>query len=248
MEIFSSFCIKAFNWIYELFDNKIVPDVPTNKPNNPFSQYTGWNMRPMSQNNYLEVAESAKSWYSSPSYQTSNDSWYYNWKTWLIIGGSIIAIGALYTGYIYISDWLSPNGNQAPQVRLDNRPQPNNSNGWMKTIGDVLVFNRINNITNGLSYVKEKIIPSMDATEFNAVNRNPQNPQNFENYYPYTYYDPTQPWYERLRLKIMGESSEEYRVRTAEYLAMQEESIKGLPKVKNMTLPDGVNAPEWTKA
>ena len=36
MEIFSSFCIKVFNWIYELFDSKVVPEVP-NKTNNPFT-------------------------------------------------------------------------------------------------------------------------------------------------------------------------------------------------------------------
>ena len=158
-------------------------------------------MRPMSQNNYLEVAESAKSWYSSPTSQPSNDSWFYSWKTWMIIGGSILAIGALYTGYIYISDWLSPTEKHRPQLRVHRQ-----SDSWFKTISDVLVFNRINNVTTGLFYIKEKIIPSMDESHFNAVNRNPENPHKYSDLYPYSKYDPTAPWYDRLRFKYWGET------------------------------------------
>lgn len=34
IEIFYSLCKRFFNWLVELFDHKIIPNVPTNKPSN----------------------------------------------------------------------------------------------------------------------------------------------------------------------------------------------------------------------
>lgn len=206
IDIFSTFCLKAFNWIYELFDTKIVPDIPSNKPKNPWSQTTGWNVRPMSQPNYMEIAESAKSWYSSPT-PPANDSWLTSWKTWAFIGGSIITIFALYTGYVFVSDWF-----KGPNVNTQAPPQDAaNSKGFFKTVADVLVINRIANVTNGLSQIKEYFIPSMSEQDFHNVQFNRRVPyqQKFHQYWPFTAYDPSDPWYDRLRKRIVGETSEE---------------------------------------
>jgi hypothetical protein len=35
LEFFMNFTKRLFNWIFELFDNKIVPNVPDNKPSLP---------------------------------------------------------------------------------------------------------------------------------------------------------------------------------------------------------------------
>lgn len=216
IDIFSSFCIKAFNWIYELFDTKIVPDVPSDKPRNPWSQTTGWNVRPMSQPNYMDIAESAKSWYSSPAPQPSNDLWLTSWKTWAFIGGSIITIFALYTGYVYVSDWFK--GPDANNVNIQAPPQAPDGNAprsLIKTAIDVLVLNRLANISNGLYYIKESILPSMSKQDFGKIQYNDNVPmdQKLQQYWPFTTYHPAESWYHRLKIKIIGESEAEYELR-----------------------------------
>jgi hypothetical protein len=54
MEFFVTFIYKAYDWLYSLFDNKIVPNIPNNNWNG--SQFNGWNIRPMKENNYLSLA------------------------------------------------------------------------------------------------------------------------------------------------------------------------------------------------
>lgn len=56
MEFFITFIKKAFDWIYTLLDNKVVPNVPSAPTSNPFSQYNGWNTGPMKENNFLSMA------------------------------------------------------------------------------------------------------------------------------------------------------------------------------------------------
>lgn len=42
--IFKNFVSRVFNWLLNLFDHKVVPNVPTNKPTNP-SGYGWWTPR-----------------------------------------------------------------------------------------------------------------------------------------------------------------------------------------------------------
>ena len=121
MEFFVTFIYKAYDWLYSLFDNKIVPNVPNNNWNG--SQFNGWNIRPIKENNYLSLAENAKSWYQSPTQIAANNSWSVSWKTLFYLGITIITIATLYSGYVYINDWftypnnIDPKG-KGPQIHV----------------------------------------------------------------------------------------------------------------------------------
>lgn len=126
MEFFVTFIYKAYDWLYSLFDNKVVPNIP----NNNLSQFNGWNIRPMKENNYLSLAENAKSWYQSPTQINANNSWS-DWipsaKTLFYIGITVVTIATLYSGYVYINDWfcstaasnnIDPKG-KGPEIHIE---------------------------------------------------------------------------------------------------------------------------------
>ena len=198
MEFFVTFIYKAYDWLYSLFDNKIVPNVPNNNWNG--SQFNGWNIRPMKENNYLSLAENAKSWYQSPTQIAANNSWSVSWKTLFYLGITIITIATLYSGYVYINDWftypnnIDPKG-KGPQINIES---PNGSiNTINKSIitklGDVLLFNRVRNITDAATYLRDRYLPYMDASQRQVVDEiqitNPHS-QKLHQFYPYTTYRP----------------------------------------------------------
>lgn len=205
MEFFVTFVKKAFDWLYNLLDNKVVPNAPSAPTNNPWSQYNGWNTGPMKDNNYLSMAENARSWYKSPVGSTTSDPWYYSWKTWLFIAGSIVTIAALYSGYVYINDWFKAAPYPAaPTINVQSPGGSNSNSGGtsiLRTAADMLIFNRINNVTSALSSIKEFIIPSMDGGTLHSIQKNNIESQKLHQYYPFTPYDPAAPWYDRIRFK-----------------------------------------------
>lgn len=210
MEFFVTFIYKAYNWLFNIFDNKIVPNLPSN----PNSQFNGWNIRPMKENDYISLAESAKSWYR-PSHPTSVSSWS-DWlpsfteaKTWLYIGVGIITIAAIYSGYLYFTNWQA--GDVTPTAANFQQPPvyPEfNVNGYLRKAADVLIFNRINNLYDAGAYVSNKILPSMAADQFEDVQRNAPISQKYMQYYPFTQYDPTAPWSDRIKMSLFTESEE----------------------------------------
>lgn len=130
METFAYFLNRAFNWIYNLLDSNVVPDIPRgpnpSNLNSNLSPYNGWSVKPMTDNGIMSTADTARSWYSqliNPP-QITSDPWYYSWKTWGVILGSVVTIGAIYYGYGYISSWLlaadgsAVNKGKAPQIQV----------------------------------------------------------------------------------------------------------------------------------
>lgn len=105
MEFFVSFVYKAYNWLFNLLDNKVVPNIPNNWSG---SQFNGWNTEPMKSNKYLEIANNAKSWYQPmhPASVSSWSDWLPSWSTLFYLGIGLLTIGALYSGYIYFSDFI----------------------------------------------------------------------------------------------------------------------------------------------
>lgn len=219
MEFFITFIYKAFNYLYNIFDNKIIPNIGSGQ--NPYSVYNGWNIRPMKDNNYLSIAENAKSWYTSPINQVS-DSWFDNWKTWIYVAFGLVTIVAFISGAIYINNWLWQDPSLMDKGKLKdfqlNVESPGgtiypSSKSVLGKIGDVLIFNRLNNISEGASYIKEKIIPSMDTDQFNRIQYEGKWGEKIKTYYPFTNYDPSAPWYERIRMKLFPEAKDALNIR-----------------------------------
>ena len=214
MEFFVTFVYKVYYWLFGILDTKVIPNIPSNSIG---SQFNGWNIRPMSNNKYLEIAESAKSWYQ-PMHPTSVSSWsdwLPSWRTMFYIGISALTIAMLYSGYLYFTNWnagdVTPTAAdfQGPPVY----PVPGNTS-YLRRAADILIFNRISNLSEAGAYVTQKILPSMETSQFESVQRaNIPISQKYTQYYPFTPYNPTAPWFERLKMCLFAESEDAKYVR-----------------------------------
>jgi hypothetical protein len=212
MEFFVTFIYKAYNWLYNIFDNKIVPNIGSGQ--NPYSVFNGWNIRPMKDNNYLSMAENAKSWYQSPT-QLSNTSswsdWFPSWKTMFYIGITFVTIATLYSGYVYINNWLDP---LTATSTIDPKGKGIETNkSVVDKIGDVLIFNRVRNISDAASYLSQKYLPYMDKQEITNIQLNNPHSQKYQQFYPYTSYKPYESLFNRLKMCLFSESAIEYETR-----------------------------------
>jgi hypothetical protein len=135
---------RLFNWFVELFDHKLVPNIPSEKPSyfpRPFKlPWSGpientWYTRPMQDYSYMDVSK-FKDLYKNPFNITFETTpWYRDVSTILWIAGGIITIGTVYLGYKIYSDpsiltsiFLASNN---PDINVTNPtpPQPGSSTG-----------------------------------------------------------------------------------------------------------------------
>ena len=187
MEFFVTFIYKAFNWIYNIFDNKIVPNIGSGQ--NPYSVFNGWNIRPMKDNNYLSMAENARSWYQSPtdlkgslSNTNSWSDWFPSWKTWIYVAFGLITIATLYSGYVYINNCFDPltaTTNIDPKGKGIESLSQGTNKSVIDKIGDVLIFNRLRNISDAASYLSQKYLPYMDKEEITNIQLNNPHSQKY---------------------------------------------------------------------
>src|ERR1700728_4208148 len=84
--IFKNFVSRLFNWLLGLFDSKIVPNVPTNKPSNP-STYGWWTPRGIDYSWNMPLPKydnpQALEWVKNP-FQINHiqgTPWYKDWST-----------------------------------------------------------------------------------------------------------------------------------------------------------------------
>lgn len=114
VDLFQSFIRKLFNWIFDLFDYKVVPNVPNNNISWwPGSKAQTWYKSPMIKNDIMEIAK-LKDMLPSPinSSITHIDlPWYKDWYNWVWYGSAIVglvSIGVLaYIGYTNYYDRIA---------------------------------------------------------------------------------------------------------------------------------------------
>jgi hypothetical protein len=146
LEIFYNFSKRLFYWFVELFDHKIVPNVPNNPPSNSSGVTSGgWFNKAVDANksvynkpliissgidipSILDTDKfSLRSLYKDGIISTQSTPWYREWSTWLWIVG---IAGVAFIGYKFIIDPLFieslGRGNTLP--REVNVPQPPNVN------------------------------------------------------------------------------------------------------------------------
>ena len=167
IEMFTNMTKRMFNWFVELFDHKIVPNVPNNKGNGGIGTIKKvfssgpidkgvWN--PLSKD--LLPDFSLRELYKNPSLNINIETpWYKEWKTWMWIGGIIVVA---YFGYTYIIDPFFIQG--TPTVKGTSiNPSPIDQNNPGGTVDDITLGSKIINVTKSIgstiSTIKSKLNP-----------------------------------------------------------------------------------------
>jgi|ERR1700712_1594488 len=115
---------RLFSWFVELFDHKIIPNVPGDTASgfNP-SNLNPLFRKPVDHETFSghkkswDLANMEKDWlFKSPINITIDSTpWYKEWSTLLYIAGGVITIGGLYFGYkfimdpTFVQDWFGKN-------------------------------------------------------------------------------------------------------------------------------------------
>lgn len=193
-----NFTKTLFHWFVELFDHKIVPNVPGDTPKPKFKT-PFWNPEPLNQAwNYklYDLTKADPSWFKSPlNISIETRPWYKDWSTLLWVAGGIVTIGTLYLSYKVIMDpsllfdWLksnpkitttgpSPDGNtpnvELRDVRTPNLPGP--STGPDTLAGST--SNSIKDFSRGIANIYSKTIYNLNPVHWFATSKEVQDAMN----------------------------------------------------------------------
>jgi len=227
-EILTNFTTRLFKWFVELFDHKIVPNVPSNKPSFTKSVWT-----PKDYHLYNPFLSekldgfSLREFYKYPGININIDTtpWYKDWSTLLWIGGSIVGIGVAYLGYKLFTDpmyfhsilgtkpTITHTGPTPPINPADNLEfSPESSGSTTPTgsrIGDAFIFinNSYKTVINKLNPFNWVLGSSEAASQFERF-MDTQNNMNTANrrLYPFTSDNPYDSWLKKLRIHYLGET------------------------------------------
>lgn len=236
-EILGSLTNKLFNWFLNLFDHKIVPNIPNNKPNNSVIDSIS---KPIESLRNIETIKRNSSWnplsQDKPKFSLRDlygegpveyfkirrtfepTPWYSDTSTWLWILGIGCTIGLAYFGYKLIFDPTIISGIDS-NINNPGSPGPSGSvpspdititDKVSKGIGD---YTKI--ITKPFRFIGNKLNPFnyvLTSTELNNQYQYFMDMQNDpvyanRNYYPFTENNPFNPWYKKVKTAVFGEST-----------------------------------------
>lgn len=161
---------RLFNWFVELFDHKIIPNAPTDKPTMGPTFHTDKSLLPWPRNPIEQLKPGLSSTYAPPmkdfrdlftspfSINIDNNinttPWYRDWSSLLWIAGGVITIGTMYLGYKFITDpsFIDSIFNRNLTSSTTNTPTPGSSTGPGTIEGDapIELHGRVPPILNGL--------------------------------------------------------------------------------------------------
>jgi hypothetical protein len=265
VEIFTNFSKRLFYWFIELFDHKIVPNVPNNPPSNNWFQgktNTGSGNKPIFVPSGIELPNildskpfSLRALYKDGVINTPSNSWYSDWSTLLWWSATLVGIaGAAYLGYKIIVDpsiitnlWNTNNGPTSP-INPTSPTDPGSSASTITPasmippidkgiISSILSFTNKLNPLNWFTSVSE----TNTAREIFMERQNQINLSDMR-YYPFTEVNPYDSWFDKIRIKWLGENTYELANRLRDKAAAMREA--NLPKlaesVQSSPLP-GIN-------
>lgn len=229
-EILGSLTNRLFNWFLNLFDHKVVPNIPNNKPNNtnsvidyissPIERFKGtgpidrndvWN--PVS-HDYKPGGFSLRELYKY-SVVPEYTPWYKDSTTWLWIFGIGCTIGLAYFGYKLIFDPTIIGGID-PNINNPGSPGPSGTvNSPDITIAENVSRDYTRIITKPFRFIGNKLNPFNYVLTANELNNQYQYFMDVQNdpayanrnYYPFTENNPFDPWYKKVKTAVFGEST-----------------------------------------
>src|ERR1700709_1360230 len=112
VETLFSLTKRLFNWFVELFDHKVVPNVPgTGSPKPTVFSHPLWYTKPMHtaplSERILDLGNLNKNWFTDPfniNINVQSTPWYRDYSTWLWIAGVTCTLGLAFLGYKMIMD------------------------------------------------------------------------------------------------------------------------------------------------
>jgi len=231
LEIFTNFTKRLFHWFVELFDHKIVPNIPGDKP-------LGSN-----KNIWLPKGIESNSFYPKPNVETSlRDSykslfnisvepaptrWYRELSSWLWVGGVVVGgavvVGTVYVIYKFIQDpsFILFLGNSEGTAGADVGNPNITTNVTPASPEEVFEGSKVFAITKlivrGVGNNLKKLNPTywfLTSTDTTVQAREFMTQQATAKYklpefYPYTNINPYDSWVKRMRISWLGETTAE---------------------------------------
>lgn len=222
---------RLFCWFVELFDHKIIPNVPGDNGGTWFSKPIKPKYKSLIVPSNLKIPDfidtpgfSLRELYMKGTPST-NKSWLLDSNTWWWIAVTAGTIGVIYLGYNLCTNpnftlelfGSNPKTNIQPPTPPVNPPQGSPDITLSGAVADffsssrrkfINIYSSTVNILNPFNY----FVTSKDLeTQFNLY-MEVQNDINRANrrYFPFTEHNPLDPWYRKLRLHFFGESGKEF--------------------------------------
>jgi hypothetical protein len=229
MEAFFNLSRRIFNWFVDLFDHKIIPNVPgdssggiLSKNNTPSNTIINKALENIKLDQLLNTdGPSLRKLYGG---SIENTPWYKDWSILLWITGGIVTIGVLYFGYMVFIDPIfthtstpatggppiNPGIPDTPDITLNDTFL---GNLWNSATGGVIKTYR--GITNTLNPFNYYVSASESQNQFNNF-MEMQNDMNRSDrrFYPFTDVNPLDSKVTKLRKYFIGESTAEFFERT----------------------------------
>jgi hypothetical protein len=272
LEMFVSFNKRLFNWLLELFDYKIIPNVPSNptKPTGPI-----WNPNPFNkgwEDKGIDLTKFSSDWFKNPFKITVEVTpWYKDLSSWLWIGGIICTIGVSYAGYKWMTEPSFLEGilsyfKSNPTIQNTAATPPTNGGDGAIALNDLRTNKDV--LTNASDFGKrilgsyKYLTPSywlhapsyfQENYEYFLAQQSQGNTFN-QNLYPFTEVNPYNSWFKSLRIKLLGESQIEMMERLQNRDSLIAEMFRATAKGKGIaTSPSesylqplsGFTTPRW---
>jgi len=242
-EIFTNLTKKIFTWFVELFDHKVIPNIPGDKPIIPGSNGGIKTIYDLKRNPFLDnlsstsMSESLRESYKDMfniRVEPIPTSWYKDTTTWLWIGGIVLSLGGLYFGYKFLFDpTFIDNMNNSGTATA--KPSPIDPSGSGE--GSNPILNGIGIISKYVNNGIKKLNPLywfMSSTDTNAQlqsfleNQNDIHRSNMR-FYPFTEINPYDSWLTRMRISYLGETSFELSNR----MKARQLALSGIDEILN---------------
>lgn len=230
VEMVATLTKRLFNWLFNLFDYKVVPNVPNNPPS-----WRGvkdlWYGKPVEGLDKIIDMANKQDFYRSPVNISASTEWHI--PTWVWYTGiAIVSAGLAYLGYKFITDPLfidnfisskSAKG-KAPFPHRDTTPTPGAPTPDI-TVSDARTGGVAESILGGVAYINNRVSAFNRAVvdtlnPFNYFTTSTETAKQFSSFmerqnvleqadkrfYPFTENNPYDSWFKKLRISLTGES------------------------------------------
>jgi hypothetical protein len=207
-EVLGNLTNKLFNWFLNLFDQRIVPNIPNNKPNNPSKSVIDYITSPIEK---IKSPVSKDAWnpvlngelpkislrdlYMKGSPTIDISPWYRDTGTWLYIVGIGCSLGLFYLSYKIYSDpsWIfsifstpdvvSPTTPKAgpSNLPLDFTSRPISPDITMSNNISKGIGSILTGVTKPISYIKQKLNPFSYVSTSTEINNQYQTFMDLQN-------------------------------------------------------------------